>query len=401
MCNLKWELKKFPLNIWLFFLILLVMLLLNYFVATKKIQRNTAAITDDFQRGLDDVYSVVEGPITLEKMNWIISEHNRLSDIIQDGQFSTEKDEENTYTGYVFSDNALFEQVYQEAKYSFEYGTEAQRIASTAKENAEYYQNRSSKKLATYYLAMANAFQSRNIPGFYRTDGWMSYFEYEFSNLMVLLTIMIGLSTIFSLEWEFGTKSIIRVISGGTQKSRRDKLLFALLFVFLITTLFSIQDYLIFAGHYNFSGLNNPLYAVPEMRETPLNISLGVFILVNFFVKLFGMCAFAVHLLLVSAVVKCNLYAFSGRVICLMLHILLNAVESNLSVLPLFNCAHLCSKFEGFALGGFFVLRIFSRACIQFIIGCCCLLLLCVLDRDQTPYKGKDNRHDSAYQMAT
>lgn len=400
MCNLKWELKKFPINIWLLFLILFAMLLLNHFVATKKIQRNTAAITDDYQRGLDDVYSIVEGPITLEKMNWIISEHNRLSDIIQGGQFSTEKDEINTYTGYVFSDNVLFEQIYEEAKYAFEYGIDAQNISSTAKENAAYYQNRSNKNIATYYLAMADTFQGREIPNFNRTDGWMSYFEYEFSNLMVLLTIMIGLSTIFSLEWEFGTKSIICVISGGVHNSRRDKMLFTLLFVFLITACFSIQDYLIFASQYSFRGLNNPLYAIPQMKETTLNISVGAFILLNFFVKLLGMCTFAVQLLLFSALVKCNLYAFSGSVMGLMLHILLNAAESSASVLPLLNCAQLCSKFEGFAIEGFLVLRIFSQVGIQFIIGCCCLLLLCVIDRDRTLHRGKDICHDPAYQMA-
>jgi len=400
MCNFKWELKKLPINIWLLFLILFAMLLLNYFVATEKIQRNTAAITDDYQRGLEDVYSIVEGPITLEKMNWIISEHNRLSDIIHGGQFSTEKDEENTYTGYVFSDNVLFEQIYEEAKYAFEYRIDAQNISYTAKENAAYYQNRSNKDIATYYSAMADTFQGRDIPNFYRTYGWMSYFEYEFSNLMVLLMIMIGLSTIFSLEWEFGTKSIIRVIFGGVHKSRRDKMMFALLFVFLITTCFSIQDYLIFASQYGFRGLNNPLYAIPEMKQTTLNISVGAFILLNFFLKMFGMCIFAIQLMLISALVKCSLYAFSGSVMCLMLHILLSAAESSASVLPLLNSEQLCSKFEGFAIEGFLVLRIFSQVGIQFVIGHCCLLLLCVIDRDQTLHKRKDIRHDPAYRMA-
>ena len=399
MRNLKWELQKSPINIWLLLLILIGMLLVNGFVATKKIHRNTAAITDDYRRGLNNVYSIVEGSITLEKMNWIISEHNRLDNIIQKGQFSTEKDEENTYTGYVFSDNALFEQIYEETKYAFNYEIEAQEIVSVAMENVVYYQNRSNESKAAYYSAMADAFKNRGISDFYRTEGWMSYLEYEFSNLMVLLAIMIELSTTFSLEWELGTKSIMCVISGGVHKCRRDKLLFTMLFVFLITSCFSIQDYLIFADQYSLQGLNNPLYAIPEMRETPLNISIGLFLLLNFLAKLLGMWFFSLQLLLLSMLMKCNLYAFSSSVMVLAIHILLNAMGSDISVLSLFNSVQLCSEFKGIAIANYFVPYIFSPIVIQFIIACCCWLLLCIVDRDKTLHIRKDTCHGSAYSM--
>lgn len=400
MRNFIWEIRKNPLRPWVLLVVICVMLLLNSYVGTNKIQRLTAAITDEYQTGFDLVYSKVEGPITLENMQWIVSEYSRLNEIIQSGQFSTEEDRANTYTGYVFQDSFLFEQLYEDAKYAFEYGSNAEKIALTAAENAQFYFPHGNTGLSERYTTMAKAFQDRKISSFYRTEGWMSYFTYEFSNLMIMLAVLIGVSTMFSLEWELGTKTLLQVTLNGNDRARKSKLLSAAVYIWGVTTIFSIQDFLRFALYYGFRGFGNPLYAISELSETILNISIGKFLVFNYAVKLLGICVFAIQILLLSAVVKSNIYAFGGGLAVLALQIVADAFCLKVSMLPLLNSAQLCAVFEGTTIGGNFVPNLYLQILIQVGIGVCCGLLLSIIDKDVFPRKRKEVGHVPTHKMA-
>lgn len=77
-CFLR-ELKKSSLKICTLFMLILCLLLVNGVMLTTKIGRYNAATTSEYRAGYNDVYNRVEGDITIENMNWIVTEKNVLT----------------------------------------------------------------------------------------------------------------------------------------------------------------------------------------------------------------------------------------------------------------------------------------------------------------------------------
>ncbi len=397
---LTWEARKHPARPWTLLLVLCAMLLLNGYAESRATLDMSTMGSESYLAAFDEVYSRVEGEITLENMQWVISEYSRLSAQIQSGQFSTEEDWENTYTGYTFQDSILFEQLYADAKYAYEYGIHAAQIASAAADNARYYAERQNAALSGRYTAMADIYAQRQIGDFYRTEGWADYAAYEFSNLLILLLVLLGLSPLFAMEWDTGTKQLLQVTPRGSTLARHGKLLLAAVYVWAVTTLFSAQDYLWFSRFYGFRGLGNPLYAIQEFSHTALNIRIWQFLALNYAARLLGVGVFSAQVLLLSAAVRSNLSAFGGGAALLVLQVAADAFCARASVLPLLNIAELCEDFTGNTLLGVFLPEVFQQILVQGLLGAACIALLCRLDRVGFSGRRKERVYVPADQMA-
>lgn len=367
MCFFLRELKKSSLKICTLFLLVLCLLLINGVMLTTKIDRYNAATTLEYRAGYKDVYNRVEGDITIENMNWIVTEKNRLNELIIGGQFSTEACHDTTYTGYIFSDNNLINELYNNAKYAYNYETYARSIEQQAFDAASLYSEKGNKEISEKYRLMANQFSNRKITRFYRTNGWAEYFSYEFSNLPILLLIVIAVFSLFSQEYETGMAVLLRITPNGFRYAAVHKIFTALLFAWCITTIFSLQDFCIFANFYEFRGFSNPLYSIPSFQNTMLSINIGTYVIINYLMKFLGMCSFTTLVLISSVLFRSNILSFMGSIIALVVEIIISSFFPAISFLPLLNSMEACSMFEWYNVLGLYVPMHLFQIATQFV----------------------------------
>lgn len=366
------EIRKSPFRLMILLIIVILLMVINALVADYWITRSLADTTAQYIEAYDHVYGGVEGTITREKLEWIVSEKERLNALVYSGEFSTEEDLAGTYTGYVYSDNNLIDELYEDIRYAYEYSDYSREIVRKAKDNATLYERKGSGGIAARYSAMAQAFEGRKIGSFYRTNGWDGYFGYKFSNLTSMLLIILCLSPLFSLEAENGMDVLLSTTQTGKRKTSWHKVKTSLVCTCLVTTIFSIQDFWIFASTYKFCGFNTPIYAIPEFRNSMLTVNIGVYVFINYLLKLFGMWTFSTMVMLSSVVSKSNMSSFALSVSIFVVEILLSFITPWLSCITLFNSISLCAEF-----GGVFILDSYLPdyewvAIVQF--GRCCFI---------------------------
>ena len=148
---------------------------------------------DPVYSGKEKLIDEIKGPITHEKLVFVIERKQELDKIVSDQTYSTEYDE-NTYTGYQFGDWNIFREVYQSLDYAYHYSDSLQSVLKKAEENkylypSDSYEARGSEKIL-------NTYQGRKIPSFYDTYGYESYFSYDFSGLLILLFLLFVLSSL-------------------------------------------------------------------------------------------------------------------------------------------------------------------------------------------------------------
>lgn len=355
----------------------LLLFLVNGWMASNRIERYQAEYSDEYLAAYDTLYGKIEGAITLDNMKWVVSEKQRLNQIIQSGQFSTEPNQHGTYTGYVFSDNNLLEQLYQDARYAYEYAAFARQTADAARENATLYEEKENATLVKRYNEMARRFEGRRVTDFYRTQGWEEYFSYSFSNLSILLLLIVGLAPFFSREQETGMCTLIRLTPGGVRKARLQKLILAFGFTWLVTTLFVVQDYLLFQAAYGFRGWGNPLYAIQAFQTSPLSVTIGGYLGINYAAKWLGAWVFTSLVLLASALSGSDIAALVASGVLFVGELLLGQIAPLASFLPLLNSIELSTSFD---LWNASFPQLALQAMVQGGIALVCTALVCAVD---------------------
>ena len=376
MSGLALEAKKILLNPFLL-VSALFLFFVNGWMGASRIDRYLAEYSDDYLAAYDTLYSKIEGDVTLNNMKWVVSEKQRLNNVIQSGQFPTEPNQPGTYTGYVFSDNNLVNQLYEDARYTYEYAAFAQETADAARQNAALYTAKGNEALVKRYNEMARRFEGRSVTDFYRTDGWEEYFSYGFSNLPILLLLIVGLAPAFSREREIGMCTLLRLTPSGVRKARLQKLVLAFGFTWLVTTLFSMQDFLLFHAAYGFRGWGNPLYAIPAFRTSPLSVTIGEYLGINYAAKWLGAWVFASLVLLASALSGSDVASLVVSSGLFVIEIFIGQAVPLASFLPLLNSIELNVDFN---LWNASVPQFALQTIVQAGIALVCICLACAAD---------------------
>ncbi len=398
MKTVMWELKKNPIRPAVLFVLTVAALILNFAVAKYWFGRSAASTTDGYKRGYDEVYGRVEGRITLENMEWIASEKKRLDKAVADGGFSTEEDPDGTYTGYVFSDSELFDCLYADAKYAYEYASFAKNVSEKADDAAELYEEKGSPSLSRRYREMSESFRGRRITSFYRTDGWRDYFSYEFSDLLVIFLITAGISALFSQEKETGMDMLLKLSRKGRLRAPAAKIATAMFLTFIISALFSAEDFIFYAVSFGLRGFSNPVYSLPEFKTSVLTVSIGGYVLINYFFRLIGFLTFASLVMLVSGEAGGNLLAFGCGAAVFVGSIVIYAVCPSASFLPLLNSIKICSGFDMTNIFGVFLPRLICAAAVQLFIFAVCVSLVFARHTERAikrEGKGKEAKTDA------
>lgn len=351
MNNFFYEFKKNFFNPAIIMIIVLF-LFLNAFMCQTIIERQTTEYTKEYTNAYKRIYKNVSGRISKENIDYIISEKNRLNNIILSGEYDANFDLNNTYTGYVFSDNNLFDALYNDIYYSYNYSDYSNQIKETALVNSNRYLKKGNLDLSKKYKFMAACFDNRSITSFYATKGWDKYFSYSFSNLLIVLIIIVGCSPIFSREKEYGMDILLKATVCGGRKIALYKIMAVFLFSFLITVIFSAQDFFIFKYNYFLTGFLNPIYSISEFKNTGLNMTIIEYLILNFFSKWLGVLNISVLAIIVSSLNKSNTISLLCNPFIFLIHIFIYLNFGNYSFLSLTNIYTFTNSFNVLNIAG-------------------------------------------------
>lgn len=342
--------------------------------------RPVAANTSGMQTGYNTIYERIKGPITEETVRFLTSEYQRLDDLTADGTYSREP-QEGTYSGYIFGDYYLLHSYfYPHMEYSVKYSSDMEEILAQAKENVAFYQESGNVAGAAENAYILQHYADRAIPAFYLYDGWEALLSYDFSDLLILLLLILAVAPTFTREKENGMTLILSSCKRGRWPLLFSKCGAGVMFAWILTILFALSNLLVFGLLCGFEGWSSPLYAIESYQYTPFSGSILLFYGLMSGMKAIGFSVTALLLIFLSACFQKSLYPC---LIGLGLGAALNYCAgwalssvwwkqalSCISPFTLTSASKLLESLSGVSIGGVYLIWVFVVLIVQVVIAC-------------------------------
>lgn len=274
--------------------------------------KNNGRVNSEFNQGYWRAYNKVSGVINDEKINFVIKEYKNAKVLVDNGNYDKKYNHSNTntYTGYVFGDMNMFNELYSSLNYCYNYDKYMDAAISKAKENIEFYEKcdnnfqvKNSKKIISFY-------SNRKINEFYNTEGYESFFNYDFSSVLIILILILGLASVFSGEKEAGMYNVIYTCKYGKENTVVSKVIASMIYTIIVCSWFFILDIISFSLIFNLSGGNLSVYSMQIFKYTPLNMKIWEFIICSNIIKLLGFFVIGGIIILLSSVFSESLLPF-------------------------------------------------------------------------------------------
>ena len=269
----------------------------------------------------NDCCEKVEGKITNEKISFVIDKYNETAAKIS-GDFSTDYDTSNSYTGYLQSDFNVFSELYSGIKRVYQYSENTEKAIEKAKENIEFFSESGNAAQVKKYEDMISVYEGRKVDSFYRTDGFEAYFGHNFSSLIALLMILFALSGAFSSEREIGMTSLIFTSKRGVNGIIWPRLAASVLICAFLVAWFTLVDIATVAVTNGLYGWENQLYSLPSYTYTTVNYSIGTHIILSALLKVVGLCSVSFCIISISSLSPSTLISFSANITLIIMLIL-------------------------------------------------------------------------------
>lgn len=254
--------------------------------------------------------SLLRGPLTEDKINFVISETKRLQELTADQTASHEYDP-NSYTGNIYADNFLFSlDIYPEMKYAVSYAYDNKRIVEKAKGNIDFFTTKHNFYERTKNELVVSIYSNRIITYFYDLKGMKYFVFYDFSSLIVLLLCILIVVPVFVGERESRMDQLLPSFKQGGIRLVWMKIMFTFTVVLLISAWFSVWDLIGFSLFTPLRGFDAPVFALKDFQFTPLNLKIYQYIFLSFVLKTIGLETFISLVLLVSRAFHKTIYAF-------------------------------------------------------------------------------------------
>ena len=256
------------------FVVLIILTILN-FIRMNDFCRTAHSMTYA-ERGASyfRLYETVCGELTEEKLAPFRARRAELDAEIADRVYSTEFQPDKYYTGYVFGDFILYKlDIGPEITYCVTYPNKINQVAENALEAYKFYKDKGNVFETKKALMAYNLYRNRSIPE-YRATYWTElFFGQDFSSLLCVILLILGLSASFSVEKESGMYQLITA-SGNNGKTAFAKICSAAIYSALLSAYFTICD-LAFANFLlGVRGLNMPIYSASIFENSPFTFSL-------------------------------------------------------------------------------------------------------------------------------
>ena len=250
------------------------------------------------------LYEEVRGVWDTEKLQFVIETQHRLEEQVTAGNYSTEPNQPGTYSGYLFGDYSLFTEIYDEMDYMVHYQSNNENLLAELRSNAEFFRKLGNDEDAEKNESALIHYQNRKIDAYYRTEGAVQWIHYPFSSLLMLLSVLLCTAPSFAKEHETKMDALLQTVKPG------------------IVLLFFCTDCICFLIGFPMDCLQNPVYSISSMQDTPFSCSIGMYILLLYAFRLIPVMLFTVLVLLFSCLTKdelgtsvCALIALAGFMI--------------------------------------------------------------------------------------
>ena len=309
----KFELKKYFLRLPVVVVILLF-LIINA-IKINDVYENQGIFSEkklaDFKDEYWKYYQDFGGKITNEKIENLMAIYNSVHNKIKDQTLSRAYDE-NSYTYNAYSDDIFFNWCFvKEMQYDYYYKAYAEKVVHNALDNMKFYQFVGNEYESRKNYQTAVRFANREITEFHYTEKYLYYLQYDFSVVLVLLICIYALANVFILEKETDMNQILITTVWGGKKTTAAKIIAASLFVFGVSALFWLEDFLIFSVFFGSFGSNSsPLYGLEMFKNTLLNMNLLQYGIQSDIIKILGIWVFCLFILLVSDIFKKTLFSY-------------------------------------------------------------------------------------------
>ncbi len=284
------------------FIFLFIFLGLNFF-RLNDFCRSYYKTYGDFQEPYYRLYETVCGEITNEKLDPFKIRSGELEAEIMTQTYSTEYDPEKyIYTGYAHGDFSLYSlMISPEISYAATYTNTSNKIAAKAAESYDFY-----KEMGNDYESRKNAMiynlYSDRVISEYRATNWANaYFSYDFSSLLCIILLILGLSSSFTRERESGMEQLISAY-GKTKSTVISKVISSIVFCLILTIVFTVSDLMAVDRFLVIKNINMPLYSAELFEFTPFNITFAEAVLVCAGLRLLGLFAISLLVMAISKI---------------------------------------------------------------------------------------------------
>lgn len=304
-------LRRFVIAAFLLFLIInVVFICSNYINGDYGSLAHFLAHTEENRSTIDfynQMHNKLDGALTKEKANFVVDENTRLESKIKNGAYSRDY-QPDSYTGYLWGDYVNFQTYFfRPVKYMALYAGNNQILVEKAIANIGFYKNYDNPYEVSKNEFIVKHYSNRSITSFYETKQWEKLFDYELSDFLILLLMILGLAPIFVKEKETNMLALITSNNYGRINLSYIKVVSSLIYISFLVLVFSCINLLVYGLLYGFGGLSLPQYAIEQYQYTPFNGSVLSFYLMLVLLKLIGAVSFGLMILLISSL--------SGRVI--------------------------------------------------------------------------------------
>lgn len=291
---IRFEIKKaFDKRI-LFSVIVLLIINVGYIVFS-----NYNEEMKDFYYGKTQIVNKVKGKITQEKVDFLLDGLEKNKNLVDNGDYDTEKKDKNTYTGYVFGDMNAFEEVYTDLKRVYDYSSDIDGKIAIINENIQRSNNTNQ-----YSLFLKDRLEGRNISSYYDTEGIESYLSYSYSFIFIIIIVVLGEVNYLYYDKKHDMEDMIHITSNGRNKIRKTRYNIMIFFTILVSLLFFVSDYLSFYFLYNINGLTNPIYSLPSYSMSYFEMPIFLLMIVMTLLKILSIIVISCFILYLSKKVK-------------------------------------------------------------------------------------------------
>lgn len=229
----------------------------------------------------------------------------------------------------------------------------------------------------TYGVAQCDlvekTYSGRQFDVYYATDGYNTLFNYGLTSFLLLFIVIFFSSSVFTMEKEAGLMGFMLGTVNGRIPLSIAKIITSVLLTSCVSVIFYSVEFITFMSVLGLRGLSAPCYIMRNFFETPLNVSIGEFILILYALKIFGMIVFSLLSLTISSLSKKNYSAFLISFFVAVFLMYICAYSNGIfDVINIFNPIALLTTVEYlkyFDVRSFFGMPIFSY--VSIILGGC------------------------------
>ncbi len=351
------------------FIFLFIFLGLNFF-RLNDFCRSYYKTYGDFQEPYYRLYETVCGEITNEKLDPFKIRSGELEAEIMTQTYSTEYDPEKyIYTGYAHGDFSLYNlMISPEISYAATYTNTSNKIAAKAAESYSFYKEMGNDYESRKNGMIYNLYSNRRISEYRATNWANAYFSYDFSSLLCIILLILGLSSSFTRERESGMEQLISAY-GKTKSTVISKVISSIVFCLILTIAFTFSDLTAVDRFLVVKNINMPLYSAELFELTPFNITFAEAVLVCAGLRLLGLFAISLLVMAISKITPNTIAATVSAFAAVLFLIFLSLIsDSFINPIGLLTPKKYLEKFG--------VMNLFGRPVLLLYVAIICAVLL-------------------------